>query len=406
MTAVMADQDLDAQGILAQRAGAISRRQWLGRSFVIATTMLVAGCQTIVPKGPPTTPTTPTQPGPVTPGLPTDTQRHRIALLVPQTGPNAEVGEEIANATMMAVLDSNTDKFRITTYDTGAGAAAAAQKAIADGNKLILGPLMSEDVTAAAPIARAANVPIISFSNDTAVAGNGVYLLGYVPTQSVTRVVTYARSKGMSKFAAIAPQGAYGERALAALRSTVAANGGTVVATESYERSAASVTGAIRRLSRGGSYDALLIADNGKTALQAAPLVRANASKTAKILGTELWNTEASLAGSPSLRGAWFASVPDDMYKQLADKYRVRYGKAPHRIASLGYDAVLLAIKMSRTWKPGTNFPVNNLNITDGFGGIDGIFRFDRRGIADRALEVSEIKAGGFTVVDPAAKEW
>ncbi len=402
MTALMADQRVDAQGYVGNGGSGISRRKWLGRGFVIATAMLVAGCQTVVPKGPPGTPSEPV----VTPGLPTDTARHRIALLVPQTGSGADVGQDLANVTMMAVLDSNTDKLRITTYDTGSGAAAAAQKAIADGNKLILGPLYAEDVKAVAPVAQAAGVPIISFSNDTSVAGNGVYLLGYVPGQSVTRVVTYARGQGMSKFAAIAPQGAYGERALAALRSTVAANGGTVVATESYERSAASVTGAIRRLSRVGSYDALLIADSGRIALQAAPLVRANSSRTAKILGTELWNTEASLAGNSALRGAWFASVSDDMYRQLADKYRARYGKAPHRYASLGYDAVLLAIKMARNWKPGTRFPANNLHAADGFGGIDGIFRFNRQGIAERALEVTEVRAGGFTVVDPAAKQW
>lgn len=404
MSAVMADQGLGGQANISGNDSQASGQRWLRKAFVVAMAMLVAACQTVVPKGPPTTPTTPG--GPVTPGLPTDTLRHRIALLVPQTGPNAEVGEVLANATMMAVLDSNTDKLRITTYDTGTGAAAAAQRAVADGNKLILGPLLAEDVNQAAPIARAAGVPIISFSNDTAIAGNGVYLLGYVPTQSVTRVVQFARSKGMSRFAAIGPQGTYGERALGALRSAVAASGGTLVATETYDRSAAGVSGAIRRLSRTGSYDALLIADGSRVAIQAAPLVRANASKTAKILGTELWNTESSLAGTPSLRGAWFASVPDEYFATLATKYRQRYGKSPHRIASQGYDAVLLTIKMARTWKPGTRFPVNNLNAADGFGGIDGIFRFDRRGVADRALEVTEIRQGGFAVVSPAPKEW
>lgn len=405
MNVLMTDRRVTGQGNIV-RGG--SSRNWMRKAFVIATAILVAGCQSVVPKGPVAGPgPDPTGPGVVTPGLPTDTQRHRIALLVPQSGPNADVGESIANATTLAILDTNTDKLRITTYDTGnGGAAAAARQAVADGNKLILGPLLSEDVIAAAPIAHAANVPIISFSNDTTVAGNGVYLLGYVPGQSVDRVVKFARSKSMSRFAAIAPTGVYGERALVALRSAVAAHGGTVVGTQSYERSATGVTGAIRRLGRGSSFDALLIADGGKVALQAAPLVRANASKTAKILGTELWNTDSALAGSASLRGAWFASVSDAYYTTLATKYRARYGKAPHRISSLGYDAVLLTIKMARNWKPGTRFPVNNLNAADGFGGIDGIFKFDKRGIADRALEVSEIRAGGFAVVDPAVKQW
>ena len=88
------------------------------------------------------------------------------------------------------------------------------------------------------------------------------------------------------------------------------------------------------------------------------------------------------------MRGSWFASVSDGLYGQLATKYRTRFGRAPYRLASLGYDSVLLTVRIARDWKPGTNFPVNRLLAADGFGGIDGIFRFNNRGIAQRALEV------------------
>ena len=116
----------------------------------LAGTLLLAACQTMIPKGaPPPEPTAPVEKPvdePIQPGLPTDANRHRIALLVPMSGPNAGVGQSIANATTMALLDTRTDKLRITTYDTRAGAAAAAQRAVAEGNRLILGPLLSDDV--------------------------------------------------------------------------------------------------------------------------------------------------------------------------------------------------------------------------------------------------------------------
>ena len=38
----------------------------------------------------------------------------------------------------------------------------------------------------------------------------------------------------------------------------------------------------------------------------------------------------------------------------------------------------------------------------EGYAGIDGAFRFGRDGVADRALEVQEIKGGGTIVVSPA----
>src|SRR3546814_15240313 len=101
-----------------------------------AGALLYTGCQSIIPTGAPTGPEIPTPtPTPMQPGLPTDTERHRIALLVPMSGPNAGVGNSIANATTLAQLDTKTQNVRITTYDTNSGIAAAAQKAISEGNK-------------------------------------------------------------------------------------------------------------------------------------------------------------------------------------------------------------------------------------------------------------------------------
>lgn len=367
---------------------------------------MLAACQLVPKTGGPETQAPPDRPQETTvqPGLPTDTDRHRVALLVPQTGANADVGTSIANAVTLALLDSRTERVRITTYDTTLGAAAAARQAVADGNKLILGPLLSENVTAVAPIARAANVPVLSFSNDSSVAGNGVFIMGFVPGQSVERVVSYARAKGHQTFGALVPKNIYGERSLAAFRAAVAQAGGTIAAVESYDRTATALSGAARRIANTPGIDAVLIADVGGNAIRAVPVIKAAGSP--QILGTELWNTDAALGSSPVMRGAWFASVSDGLYGQLAGKYRSRYGKAPYRLSSLGYDSVLLTVRIARDWKPGTKFPVSQLMAKDGFGGIDGIFRFSNRGIAERALEVSEVGAGGFRVVDAAPTKW
>lgn len=378
--------------------------RWLA---MMGMATLLAACQTIVPRSdaPQTTAPVVAQPQ-VTPGLPVDTERHRVALLVPQTGPDAPAGTSIANAVTLALLDSRSDRVRITTYDTAGGAAAAAQQAIAEGNKLILGPLLADDVRAVQPIARAANVPLLSFSNDSSVAGNGTYLLGFEPGQAVERVVAHARSAGLGRFGALVPRSTYGERALAAMRTAVEEAGGTLVAFEAYDRSAAGLSGAARRLGRTAGLDAILVADSGTNAIRAVPILRESGATTARILGTELWNTESNLGGNAAMRGSWYASVSDTLFGQMAARYRERYGQPPYRIASMGYDAVLLTVRMTRDWRPGTAFPQNRLFASDGFGGIDGIFRFDNRGIAQRALEVSEVRQGGVAVIDPAPTRW
>jgi ABC-type branched-subunit amino acid transport system substrate-binding protein len=377
------------------------------RTAFMGAALFLAACQSIVPKGPgPVAPTGPAQPtGPeVVQGLPTDTARHRVALLVPMTGTNAGVGQSIANATTLALLDTKTDRVRITTYDTALGAAAAVSKALADGNRLILGPLLAEDARIIGPIAARANVPVVSFSNDASIAGSGVYVLGYNTAQSIDRVVDYAKDKGLTRFGALVPRGVYGERAGNAMLRAVEQAGGTVVSMQTFDRSPASITAAVKKLQASSSYDALLIADSGRVALQVAPIVRKNGGATARLLGTELWNTDTALAASPVLRGAWFASVSDTLYRQLANKYRARYGSAPFRLSSLGYDSVLLTVRIAQDWKPGSPFPAARLRDAGGFSGIDGAFRFNRASVAERALEVGEVGAGAITVIDPAPR--
>jgi ABC-type branched-subunit amino acid transport system substrate-binding protein len=372
------------------------------RAGGLTAAALLAGCSSVVPRGPgPAAPPPPVKGPTAQPGRLPEDQRDRVAVLVPLTGPEAGIGESIANAANMALIDSGGAGVRLTMYDTAAGAAFAAQKALSEGNRLILGPLLADDVRAVAPIAAAQHVPVLSFSNDVSVAGNGVFLLGFTPTESVDRVIDYAKQRGLTRLAALVPNGVYGRRASNAMLRAAEDASTTVVSMQGYDRSPVSLAAAIKKLGDPKGYDALLIADTGRIALVAAPLVRKSGS-SARLLGTELWNTEPQLAAAKPMNGAWFASVSDGLYNQFASKYRVRFGKGPFRLSSLGYDSVLLAVRISADWRPGSEFPADRLTDKGGFSGVDGAFRFDRDGIAQRVLEVKQIGAAGVTVVSPA----
>jgi outer membrane PBP1 activator LpoA protein len=394
------------------------RRGVFARLFALALAVTLSACAA-GPHGP-TPPPPPKQAGDN--GRVPEEMRNRVAVLVPTTGANGGLGRSIANAASMALLDSGGKTIRLTVYNTANGAASAAQRAVAEGNHLFLGPLLSEDVRAVAPIAHAAGIPVITFSNDTSVAGNGVYVLGFVPAQSIERVVSYARSRGIERFAGLFPTGVYGQRTSVAYLHSVNDSGGRVVAMQNYTRDAGSIAAAIKKLTgatgraqirpdgsvappRGSTagFDALLIADSGRIALVAAPLLSKSAGKT-QLLGTELWKTEPGLSKAPALAGAWFAGVADGTFHQLETRYRARFGATPFRLASLGYDSVLLAVKVGGRWAPGSPFPRAALLDSDGFSGIDGAFRFDSNGVAERMLEVQQIGGDGFETVSPAPR--
>jgi len=375
-----------------------ARRRFLFGLAASSLALAIAGCQT---GGRPVYRPDEGPPPPVGGVVPTE-QRNRVAVMVPLTGADAGVGQSIANAANLALLDSGDRTLRLTIYNSAGpgGAGAAAEKAVAEGNGLILGPLLADEVRGAAPVARRAGVPLIAFSNDEGVAGNGVYILGFTPNQSIDRVVGVARQKGLSRFGALVPTGLYGQRAAQAMLGSVRERGGQMVALETYNRTTTGVRSAAVALNAKGATEAVLIADAGRIAAVAAPTLKGGG----RLMGTELWATDHTLGSAPALRGAWYAAAPEARFNQLATRYKARYGKAPFRIASLGYDAVLLAVRSSRDWPIGGRFPAAALRDRDGFAGVDGIFRFDRRGVAQRALEVRQVTASGTTILSPSAK--
>lgn len=388
-----------------------SRPQWrrpFGHLAAVFLAMSLAGCQAVVPRTEPPPAVALPPPPPrdtIEQGIPRDEQRHRVALLVPMSGDNAGVGQAIANAANMAILDTDEARVRITTYDTSGpeGPAGAAREALADGSKLFLGPLLADDVRLIAPIAREARVPVVSFSNDSGVAGQGVFVMGFAPAQSIDRVVDYASDQGSTRYVALVPEGLYGQRAAETFSAAVARNGGELVTVRPYERDQRSLQRVITQLHGDDlEYDTILIADGGSTALRAAALIRADHPEELRILGTELWNTQPSLAADTAMQGALFASVSDRMFDQLSSRYRARFTASPYRLASLGYDAALLAVRLSRDWNPGDPFPTATLLDDGGFSGVDGPFRFMDNGVAERALEVQQLGPGGATVVAAA----
>jgi branched-chain amino acid transport system substrate-binding protein len=396
-----------------QSLGPQARRNILGLGAAALFAMALGGCQ-LVPKPRPDIPPEESQPEVEQPReeapgprLPPEETRNRVAVLVPTSGANAGVGQSIANAANLALLDAGGERIRITVYDTArGGAAAAASQALAEGNGLFLGPLLADDVRAVAPVARRAGVPVISFSNDVSVAGNGVYLMGFTPAQSIARVVGHAREAGLEQFGAVTPTGVYGRRASQAMIDTVERSGGRLVAMQSYDAGPAGLRTAVGRLHALGTYDAVLIADGGRSAALAAPLLKTGSSAGIRLLGTELWATETSLGRTPALRGAWYASVSDNMFNQLRTRYRARYGANPYRLASLGYDSVLLTVRIAKNWRLGRPFPERELRDPVGFAGVDGPFRFDSGGIAERSLEVREVTAAGTITVSPAPRSF
>src|SRR5438045_4988514 len=163
----------------------------------------------------------------------------KVAVLLPLSGANAELGKAMLEAAQLALFTTGNDRLTLMPRDTSGtpdGAANAARSAIAEGAQLILGPLLAAEVDAVKPVAGEARVNVIAFSTATQLAGGNVFLMGFLPRQEVVREFSFARERGAARFAVLAPNTEYGRVMTDALRETASQGGGTVVKTETLDQ--------------------------------------------------------------------------------------------------------------------------------------------------------------------------
>jgi branched-chain amino acid transport system substrate-binding protein len=390
------------------------------RSFAIAGLLAIAGCVapqkvpappplTEAPKGPvAANPLDGDQPGYLRlPGLPDGTPV-RVGIILPfgsSSAPTRALAQSMMKAAALALFDAGNRSILLITADEGnggAGAASAAQQLLTQGAEIIVGPLFGPSVAAVAPIARDRGVPVLAFSTEKNVAGNGAYLLSFLPQNEVRRVVSFAAANGHRQFAALMPQSAYGDVTLPAFQEAVAAAHGTVTDVERFPANAGAVSGPSKAVAQSGA-DAVLIAQGGVMLRAIAPTLSLDgmARDKVKLLGTGLWNDDPSLLRESALQGSWYAAPAPNADAQFIAKYRGTYGAAPAGLASLAYDAVALAALLSQG-APYHRFTTAALMDPNGFAGVNGIFRFNADGTSERGLAVLEMTPTGPVVVSPA----
>ncbi len=326
-----------------------------------------------------------------------------VALLLPLSGPSAAIGRAMLDAAQMALFDVADDHLELLVRDSGGTApmaAAAARSAIADGAKLILGPLLAAEVEVVKPVAQNANVPVVAFSTATTLAGDGTWLLGFDPRQEIQRIVVYAHAHGHNRFAALAPTNPYGDIAVATLGDAVALAGASMGRIGRYDPSSSNLGPTVQSFASGGvDFDAVLIAEGGaKLKALAALLPYYNIDPDqVKLLGTGLW-AEPGLGSEPALEGAWYAAPDPGPRADFDKRFTALYKRAPPLLATLGYDATALAAVLARRG----DFSAGPLTNPSGFAGLNGIFRLLPDGVVERGLAVLEVHRDGVTVIDPA----
>ncbi len=324
-----------------------------------------------------------------------------VALLLPLTGRNAELGQSMLNAAQMALFETgaNINLLPRDVGDTPQSAVAAASLAVADGAQLLVGPIAGAQIEA---VAQSTPLPMLALGNDRRVAGNNVYLLGFWPEAQVERVVRYAAQQRISRIAALLPEGAFGDALVAALAESTPRAGSTLVQVVRYGANSQSQQRAVQQLAAAMPFEGLFLAEAGQPLQQLlAQFVSYDLrlGQGLQLLSTGIWD-DAALSQVQPLQGAWFATPDPAARASFVQRYQQQYGDAPQRRASLAYDALALAGALAKQG----GVTDAGLQSFSGFVGVDGLFRLNANRLVERALAVIEINRNGNVVRDRAAQ--
>jgi len=337
----------------------------------------------------------------------------KVALLLPISAPGSasSVAKALKQAAELALFDFDNPDISLVPKDTMGtpnGARAAAQSAVKDGAELIIGPLFAQEVSAAAQVARSAGIPMIAFSSDEKVAGNGVYLLSFLAGRDVPRIVSFAMSRGKRNFAVLVPQTPYGRIAEAAFAKAVASGGGSAPVRASF--SGSNMESAVQQVASavqsGQRIDALFLPADQQELPRLAPQLAAAGLTSAKVqfIGTGQWDY-ANVGSQQALVGGWYPAPDPKGWNSFASRYAKTFGGTPPRIASLGYDAMSLAVSLSQN-PQGQRYSFSQLTRPSGFAGVDGLVRLLPDGTSERGLAILEVRPGSPSVISPAPRSF
>jgi len=336
-----------------------------------------------------------------------------LALLVPGgTGNPAfdAMAASLENAARMGVTDLNGARIDLRIYNTARDPAQAAQvaaAAVADGAKIILGPLDAESANAVGLAVSPANVNVMSYSNNPAVAGGNVFVLGKTFSNISDRLVGYGTSQGINQYMIVHQNDLAGTVGRDAIATSIREGGGTVTGIETYTFSQQGIFSrapAIAAAANSNGTQAVFVTDTLQgglsilaTSLDDQGLTPANTP----LVGLARWDTNPQAAALPGLQNGIFAVGDAGREAAFSQRYEATYGQPPHPLASIAYDGIAAIGALAAT---GDRDALTTASLTrsSGFAGATGIFRLRPNGTNQRALAVARFQNNQMQIVDPA----
>ncbi|MER5170973.1 penicillin-binding protein activator [Thioclava kandeliae] len=340
-----------------------------------------------------------------------------VALLLP--GGSGNSGDEtlarsLKQAADLAISDLDGVKIDLRVYNTGASpdqAAAMATKAVDEGAKIILGPVFAQSANAVGRAVAPRDVNVLSFSNNTSIAGGNVFVLGPTFENTANRLVRYAARTGKRNILVVHEQNTAGQAGAQAIQNAISGSGASLAGTMSYpfsQQGVINAAGQIADRAKADDVDAVFMTADTAGAL---PLLsqllpeRGVDTTQKKFMGLTRWDIPQATLSLPGLQGGWFATPDPNLNAQFRARYQAAFGEAPSPISGLAYDGIAAIGALVKSGNPNA-LSKSGLTQRSGFVGVNGVFRLRSDGTNERGLAVAQVANGQVQVIDPAPRSF
>jgi branched-chain amino acid transport system substrate-binding protein len=337
-----------------------------------------------------------------------------LGVVLPMSGGTATFGLETSQGVRMAVEEINgkgeikiqmileDDKSEVTD------AANAAKKLInIDKVQAIIGSIASSNTNAAAPIAQASKVPLLtSASTNVSITQKGEFVsrICFLDDFQGLAMARFAINDLKAKKAAIVVDSAsdYSMGLSGAFKKAFAEMGGEIVVEVSYVQKDQDFSSQLTKI-RSRKPDVIFApgyyTEIGNMLKQAKTL-----GIKARFLGGDGWSSPKlyEIAGDAATghyyADHFFHEDTDPKVKEFVKRFKQKWKVEPSAMAALGYDAVYVmadAAKRIGGNKIDPSSLMQNINQTKDFAGVTGLISLDSNRNANKSLVVLEGRGPG-----------
>lgn len=295
-----------------------------------------------------------------------------LGAILPLSGRRAQAGDfalrglALASGTFDAsTSDDGARGYRVVMQDS-ASTVVQAREAVdvtaGEGAIAIVGPIDGKSVDAAAAQAQATGVPLISLNPRSGRRATTTSpLIFHIVQSAESRAETLARhahDQGLRQFAILRPDSGYGRAVAGAFRAEAERLGADVLAEETYDRTATSFTGPIKKLAR-AKWEAVFIPEQAERleliapALAAADLLsrpidddrrvrrgrKVVLLSTAEFIAPKYLRTSGRYSHGAVFAPGFYPDRDDAVIGDFIARYEQSFGREPTALDAYAHDA-------------------------------------------------------------------